>query len=122
MTDFAKAFDTVDYFILIRKLHSLNIPTSTLNLLASYLTERTQYVQVNEKFSSRKTVNVGVPQRSILGHVLFNIYVSDMKEICDDRICVQYTDDSNIYKHFKTTSIEQNIVYLESKQKQEFNI
>ena len=36
-----------------------------------------------------------------------------MKEICDDCICVQYVDDSNIYKHFKTNSIEQNIVKLE---------
>ena len=113
MTDFSKAFDTVDYFTLIRKLDSLNISTSTLNLIASYLTVRTQYVQVNEKFSSHKTVNFGVPQGSILGPILFNIYVSDMKEICDDCICVQYADDSNIYKHCKTTSIEQNIVKLE---------
>ena len=109
ITDFSKAFDTVDYFSLMRKLHSLNISTSVLNLFASYLTDRTQYVKVNEKFPSHKTVNFGVPQGSILGPILFNIYVSDMKEICDDCMCVQYADDSNIYKHCKTTSIEQNI-------------
>ena len=56
MTDLSKVFNTVDYFTLLRKLHSLNISTSTLNLIASYLTDRIQYVQVNEKFSSRKTV------------------------------------------------------------------
>ena len=40
ITDFSKAFDTVDYYTLLRKLHSLNISTSTLNLTASYLTDR----------------------------------------------------------------------------------
>ena len=113
MTDFSKAFVTVAYFTLIRKLLSLNISTSTLNLIASYLTDRTQYVQVNEKFSSHKTVNFGVPQGSILGPILFNIYVSDMKDICDDCIFVQYADDSNINKHCKAASIEQNIFKLE---------
>ena len=113
MTDFSKAFDTVAYFTLIRKLLSLNISTSTLNLIASYLTDRTQYVQVNKKFSSHKTVNFGVPQGSILGPILFNIYVSDMKDICDDCIFVQYADDSNISKHCKAASIEQNIFKLE---------
>ena len=63
-TDFSKPFDAVDCFTLLRKLHSLNISTSTLNLIASYLTDRIQYVQVNEKFSSHKTVNLGVPQES----------------------------------------------------------
>ena len=48
----------------------------------------------------------------MLGPILFNIFVSDMKEMCDDCICVQYADDFNIYKHCKTTSIEQNIVKL----------
>ena len=43
-TEFSKAFDTVDYFTVLRKLHSLNISTSTLNLIASYLTDRIQYV------------------------------------------------------------------------------
>ena len=63
-TDFSKPFDAVDCFTLLRKLHSLNISTSTLNLIASYLTDRIQYVQVNEKFSSHKTVNLGVLQES----------------------------------------------------------
>ena len=48
----------------------------------------------------------------MLGPILFNIFVSDMKEMCDDCICVQYADDFNIYKHCETTSIEQNIVKL----------
>ena len=71
------------------------------------------YAQVNEKFSSHKTVNFGVPLESILGPILFNIFINDMKGIYDDCICVQCADDSSIYKHCKTTSIEQNIVKLE---------
>ena len=102
---FITAFDTIDYFTLIRRLHSLNISTSTLKLIPSYLTDRSQYVQINEKFSSLKTVTCGVPQGSLLRSILFNIYVSDMKEICEDCICVNYDDDFNICKHCKTTSI-----------------
>ena len=85
MTDFSKAFDTVDYFTLLRKLHGLNISTSTLNLIASYLNDRIQYVELNEKCSSHKTVNFGVLQGSILGPILLNIYVNDMKKLCSIR-------------------------------------
>ena len=77
MTDFSKAFDTVDSFTLI-------ISTSTLKLIASYLTDRTQYIHVNEKILPRRTVSLDVPQEAKLGPILFSIYVSDMKEICDD--------------------------------------
>ena len=105
--DFRKAFDAVHYLTLLRKLYSLNISTSTLNLTASYLAYRIQYIKVNEQFSSHKTVNFGVPQG---GPFLLNIYVNDMKEVCDD--CVPCAHDFNINKNCKTTSIEQNIVKL----------
>ena len=84
MAECSKGVDAIDYFTVLRKLHSLNISTLKLNLIANYITERIQYLQVNGKYSSHKTVNFGVPLGSILGRILFNIYVNDMKEIYDD--------------------------------------
>ena len=81
-----------------------------MKLLASYLTDRTQYVRTNEKILPHKTASF--PQEAKLGLILFNISLSDVKEICDDCICVKYADDPNIYKHCKTTTIEQNVVKL----------
>ena len=71
---------------------------NALKLIASYLTERQQYVQIDDKLSTSKSISFGVPQGSILGPVLFNIYVSDMNENCENCTCAQYSDDSNMYK------------------------
>ena len=114
LTDFSKAFDTVDYPTLIRKLHSINISKGTLKLIASYLTERSQYVQVDDKLSSSERINFGVPQGSILGPILFNIYVSDMKDNCKMCTCAQYADDSNMYTHCKPNDIVSNIEELQT--------
>ena len=114
LTDFSKAFDTVDYPTLIRKLHSINISKETLKLIASYLTERSQYVQVDDKLSSSEHINFGVPQGSILWPILFNIYVSDMKDNCKNCTCTQYADDSNMYKHCKPSNIASNIEDLQT--------
>ena len=114
LTDFSKAFDAVDYPTLIRKLHSINFSKETLKHIASYLTERSQYVQVDDKLSSSKHINFGVPQGSILGPILFNIYVSDMKDSWKNCTCSQYADDSNMYKHCKPNNIASNIVDLQT--------
>ena len=113
LTDFSKAFDTVDYPTLLKKLHALNMSKNTLKLMASYLTERQQYVQIDDKLSTSELVTFGVPQGSILGPVLFNLYVSDMDENCKNCACAQYADDSNLYKNCKPSNIMSSINYLE---------
>ena len=100
MADFSKAFDTVDFETLIRKLHQLNFSKSSLLILSSYLSNRKQFVQINDKESKKLTVLNGVPQGSILGPFLFNIYVHDMSANTDAE-CIQYADDTSLYRHTK---------------------
>jgi retron-type reverse transcriptase len=104
--DYSKAFDTVDFEILIGKLYKLNFSKSFLHWLVSYLTNRQQYVQVNDKSSTKITTMFGVPQGSILGPVLFNLYVADMQRNIDiQESCLQYADDSTFYQHCKVNDI-----------------
>ena len=100
MADFSKAFDTVDFETLIKKLHQLKFSKPALLTLSSYLSNRHQFVQINDKESDKLTVLNGVPQGSILGPVLFNIYVHDMS-MNTDAECMQYADDTSLYRHTK---------------------
>ena len=115
MRNFSKAFDTVDFVALLQKLHKLNFSKEALKFILSDLTDRKQFVQIDNKISSNKTVKFGVPQGSILGPVLFNIYVSDMNTVCEGSTCLLYADDSNIYNHCKPADIPESITKLQTK-------
>ena len=96
MIDYSKAFDTIVHECLIRKL-SLNFSNSSIKIILSYLTNQKQYVQVNDKQSTRLPIYFGVPQGSILGLVLFNIYVAKLSTHIESN-SIQYADNNNIYK------------------------
>ena len=110
MIDYSKAFvDTIDHAFLIKKLISLNFRNSSIKIALSYLTNRKQYVQVNDKQSIRLPIYFGVPQGSILGPVLFNIYVAKLST-CIESDSIQYADETNTYK----SSSEVNTVHLKN--------
>ena len=69
--DLKKAFDTVDYDILLQKLYNYGVTGNTLNWFKSYLSDRMQAVNINSTLSDFKNVNIGIPQGSILGPLLF---------------------------------------------------
>ena len=105
--DFSKVFDTVDYSIVIRKLHAIGLYKSALLWILSYLSNRQQFVQVNDKQSRLKDVLFGVPQGSVLGPVIFNLYAIDMQECLKDAVaCFQHADDTTViyFTHPQKTS------------------
>ena len=88
-----KAFDTVNHEILCKKIRAIRASNEAVQLFNSYLTRRSQCVDVKGTLSSTQTITCGVPQGSILGPLLFTIYVNDMSNSvsCDLRL---YADDS----------------------------
>ena len=111
LADFSKAFDTVGYTILIKNLSKLNMSPEFLHLILIYMSDRSQYVQIDSNESRHEKINFGVPQGSILGPILFSIYVSHMKNEFDSP-CIQYADDTNFYEHCKVSEIRQSITTL----------
>ena len=98
--DLSKAFDTVNHDILIYKLNYYGIRGKALNWLISYLKNRQLTTYVNQTYSNLKISNIGVPQGSVLGPLLFLIYVNDIFKIIDPRSNEEirlFADDTNIF-------------------------
>ena len=94
LLDVKKAFDTIDHDILLRKLSHYGISHTELEFFRSYLCNRLQCCSVNGHTSSFKMINSGVPQGSILGPLLFIIYVNDLPLRIENCHVTMYTDDT----------------------------
>ncbi len=94
--DLSKAFDTLNHTILLDKLEHYGIRGIAKKLLQSYLCNRTQFVQIKDTKSTIITLNIGVPQGSVLGPLLFNIYINDMKQSTNKFDCIHYADDTTL--------------------------
>ena len=95
--DLSKAFDTLDHSKLITKLNNYGIRGNALNLISSYLSNRKQFVDVLNVKSDELPVEFGVPQGSVLGPLLFILYINDICNITSLGKFVLFADDTNIF-------------------------
>ena len=95
--DLSKALDTLDHSILLYKLSNYGIRGTLLEWFQSYLIDRKQYVEIDNIQSQQKSMRCGVPQGSILGPLLFIIYVNDMCNISDKLQFIKFADDTSVF-------------------------
>ena len=95
--DLSKAFDSINHNLLLAKLRAYGFSPSALNLISSYLLGRRQRVKLSGVCSSYSEVMVGVPQGSLLGPLLFNIYINDFNYAIPDVSLRLYADDTTMY-------------------------
>ena len=95
--DLKKAFDTVDHEILCQKLEQYGVAGKELSWFKSYLCSRKQYCRINGVDSNVNDINVGVPQGSCLGPLLFRLYTNDLPCIVKSSKVSMYADDTSIY-------------------------
>ena len=94
--DISKAFDTIDHNILLSKLHKYGIKGNTLNLFMNYLSNRYQFVSMNNTSSPFLKIECGVPQGSILGPIFFLLCINDLRRVCSKLRFLLYAHDTNI--------------------------
>ena len=97
--DLQKAFDTVDHEILLSKMPLLGFSNNTIEWFRSYLSNRTFHVSLNSYMSSAGKIICGVPQGSILGPLLFLLYINDMPQAVETDLFLYADDTCLVFQH-----------------------
>ena len=95
--DLSKAFDTLNHRLLLTKLKAYSLQPNALKQMENYLTGRFQRTKVNNSYSSWSEIIAGVPQGSILGPLLFNIFLNNLFLYPQETFLSNYADDNTLY-------------------------
>ena len=108
-TDLSKAFDTLNHDLLIAKLQAYGFSGDSLYYIQSYLRNRLQRANVNSDFSLWKGIFACVQQGSMLGSIMFNIYINDIFLFADNGCLSNYADGTTLYSNGENHNTNRNI-------------
>ena len=97
LMDLSKAFDTIKHDLLLAKLHAYGFSKKALKLIHNYLSNRWHRTKINKDFSTWQELLQGVPQRSVLRPLLFNIYLNDLFFLTESTDVCNFADDTTFY-------------------------
>ena len=103
--DLSKAFDALSHEILLQKLQYYGVRGICLDWFRSYLSNRKQFTVYNYNNSQLRDIDTGVPQGSILGPLLFIIYINDIVNSCNDPHLILYADDTSLLASHKDMNV-----------------
>ena len=109
MIDLKNVLDSVTHSILLQKLEHYGFRGNAFNLFSSYLSNREQYVSVNNVNSSTQYIKYGVPQGSVLGPLLFFLYINDLENSCYSTLRLFADDTCVIAKGTSAAQLEQQL-------------
>ena len=118
LTDLSETFDCLSHELIIAKLNAYGFSLSVLKVMQSYLSKRKQRTKINQAYSSWEKILFGVPRGSILGPILFNIFLSDLFLVLQNVDFASYADDNTIYD--VDDSIDEVIFSLQESSKKLF--
>ena len=95
--DLSKAYDCVNHDLIIAKLEAYGVGENSLRLIQNYLSQRQQRVKVGSPFSEWLEIVLGVPQGSILGPILFNVFINDLLLFMKETDICNFADDTSLH-------------------------